>query len=117
MKLAFLFAGLMVLTGCATILNDSTQKINITTSNNTKSEIEINGATYNAPAIISVTRSREDLIVNAKNPKCTQQYLVKSKIDNKFWINILSGGTFGSSTDYGSDKMWTYQDEVELKCN
>lgn len=117
MKLVYLITGLMALTSCATILNDSTQKINITTSNNTKSEIEINGAIYHVPAIISVTRSKQDLIVNTKNPNCTQQYLVKSKVDNKFWINILSGGTFGSSTDYGSDKMWTYQDEVELKCN
>lgn len=117
MRLAVLLTGLMGLTSCATILNDSTQKINITTSNNTKTEVEINGAVYNAPSIISVSRSKEDLILNAKNPKCTQQYLVKSKVDNKFWINILSGGTFGSSTDYGSDKMWTYQDEVELKCN
>jgi len=106
----------MGLTGCASILNEKTQKINVTTSNNTKTGIRINGLEYKVPDIISVNRSKEDIIMKVDNPDCTQQYLVKSKVDNKFWINILSGGTFGSSTDYGTDKMWAYQDEVELKC-
>lgn len=110
-------AGLLGLTSCATILNESTQHVNIATSNNTKTEIEIDGAKYEAPVILEVVRGKKDLIINASNPKCTQQYLMKSEIDSKFWINILSGGTFGSSTDYGSDKMWKYQDEVNLKCN
>lgn len=116
MKLFLVFT-MIAVTGCASILNDKTQKINITTSNNTPVNITINGQSYKAPDIISVMRSKEDLVIKSDNPKCTQQYLVKSKIDNKFWINILTGGTTGSTTDYTTDKMWTYQDEVELKCN
>ncbi len=116
MKLILVLTALLGLTSCATILNDKAQRINVTTSNNVKTDIVVAGQTYQAPAIITLDRSEKDLIVKAQNPNCTQEYLLKSKVDNKFWINILSGGTFGSTTDYSTEKMWTYQDEVELKC-
>lgn len=116
MKLVLSMVAVMGLSSCATILNDDTQKINVTTSNNVKTNITVNGQEYKAPAIITLKRSKEDLVLRAENPNCTQQYLVKSEIDNKFWINILSGGTFGSTTDFASEEMWTYQDEIELKC-
>ena len=116
MKSVLVMIAMLGLTGCATILNDDTQRINVTTSNNVKTDIQISGQTYQAPSIITLDRSKKDLVIKAKNPNCTQQYLLKSKVDNKFWLNILSGGTFGSTTDYASEEMWSYQDEVELKC-
>lgn len=116
MKLILVIIAMMGLTSCATILNDDTQKINVTTSGNVKTDIIVNGQTYQAPSILTLDRSKEDLVIKAVNPNCTQQYLLKSKVDNKFWLNILSGGTFGSTTDYSSEEMWAYQDEVELKC-
>ncbi len=116
MKSVLVMIAMMGLTGCATILNDDTQRVNVTTSGNVKTEIQINGQTYQAPLIVTLDRAEKDVVIKAKNPNCTQEYLLKSKVDNKFWLNILSGGTFGSTTDYASEEMWAYQDEVELKC-
>lgn len=116
MKSILAIVALMGLTSCATILNEDTQRINVTTSNNVKTDIIVNGQTYQAPSILTLDRSEKDLVIKAQNPNCNQDYLLKSKVDNKFWLNILSGGTFGSTTDYSTEEMWTYQDEVELKC-
>lgn len=105
------------MTSCATILNDDTQTINLVTSNNVKTKVTIDGMPYEAPGIIQVKRQDKDLIVQAQNKKCVQQMVVKHEVDNKFWINILSGGTFGSSTDYSTEKMWTYDNTITINCN
>ena len=107
----------LLFTSCASILNDKTQNINIMTSNNTKTKITINSQEFTAPGIIQLYRSENDLIISVDESKCTQQYLLKSEVDNKFWINVLTGGPFGSSTDYGTDKMWRYQDQVVIPCS
>lgn len=111
-----LFALPLLLVSCASILNDSTQKINVATSNNIEANITIDGKEYSAPAIIELPRQKKDIIIASNSKKCIKQTLVKSKVDNIFWINILSGGTFGSSTDYGTDKMWAYEDNVLIQC-
>lgn len=116
MKLLVSIIFVLMLSSCATILNDDTQSINVTTSNNEKAKFTINGRNYTAPAIINVERSQKDAIIQVKNSKCASQYLLKPEVDTKFFINILSGGTFGSSTDYGTEKMWKYQDSVNINC-
>lgn len=102
--------------GCATILNDETQKVNVQTSNNTKTKISVDGVMYDAPGIIELPRQEKDVILQVQNKNCNQQMIVKSKVDGKFWINILSGGTFGSSTDYGTEEMWAYDDNIVINC-
>lgn len=72
---------------------------------------------FTAPSIVSVKRAKADKIMMVESPGCQKQTLLNSNVDNKFFINILSGGTFGSSTDYGTEKMWKYQDAVNIVCN
>lgn len=105
-----------VLSGCASILNDDTQKINITTSNNTEIKGNIDGVPFTGPGIVSVKRAKADRILASDTPACNKQTLLHSSVDTKFYINILSGGTFGSSTDYSTDKMWKYEDTVLIPC-
>ena len=105
-----------ILTSCATILNDRTQRINVQTSNNTKTEATIDGRKFSIPGVVELPRQERDAYITTSNKKCTQQTILKSKVDNKFWINVLSGGPFGSSTDYGSEKMWAYDDNFVINC-
>ena len=47
---------------------------------------------------------------------CQRQTVMKKEIEGAFWVNILSGGVWGSTTDYATDKMWTYDDSVVITC-
>ena len=101
--------------GCATILSGKTTKINVTTSNNKSATLDIRGRTYQIPAIIDIDKTKEDLIIKASG-ECVGQAFSSKKIETTFWVNILSGGAFGSTTDYASDSMWKYDDNIEIKC-
>lgn len=115
-SLVILATSILFLSSCATILNDDYQKINVSASNNKEVKGTIDGMPFNAPQIVSVKRAKGDKIVLVENPACTKQTLLASNVDMKFFINILSGGTFGSSTDYATEKMWKYDDNVVIQC-
>lgn len=117
MKGLTLLVCLFALSGCATILNDDTQKINIMSSNNKEFKGTVDGVPFSGPGIVSVKRTKADKVITVETPSCNKQTLLASSVDMKFFINILSGGTFGSSTDYASEKMWKYQESVYIPCN
>lgn len=114
-----LAAGIMIsalsLTGCATILNDTTHTANIQTSDGAKAQLNINGMTVEAPGVVELPRQKDGITIKSVDNRCNETN-VNSKVDTKFFINILSGGVFGSTTDYASDKMWTYDDTIVVQC-
>lgn len=116
MKLFLLMISGLCLSGCATILNDQTQKINVGSANASEFSGTIDGMPFTGPSIVEVRRSKLDKIILVTSGGCTKQTLLKSEVDPKFFINILSGGTFGSTTDYSTEKMWKYQDNVLIPC-
>lgn len=116
MKTMFLVAVAFLFTGCATILNDEYQRINVSTSNNKEIKGSIDGVPFTGPGIISVKRAKADKILMVDNPACTKQTYLKSDVDMKFFINVLTGGPFGSTTDYATEKMWKYTDQVIIPC-
>jgi hypothetical protein len=103
-------------TGCASIINDKTQNVNVVTSNGHKAEVNIDGMPFQAPGVASFKRAKGDKIITTRDPKCNQTTVAPSTVDNVFFINILSGGVFGSTTDYATEKMWKYQDTVTISC-
>ncbi|MCO5114723.1 MAG: hypothetical protein M9899_11200 [Bdellovibrionaceae bacterium] len=115
MKKVLLFVSLLALSGCATILNEDLQNVNVSST----AEVikgNVDGVPFTGPGIIAVKRSKADKVVNITTEGCQQQVLLASSVDPKFFINILTGGTFGSTTDYASEKMWKYQDQVIVPC-
>ena len=108
--------GLVSLSGCATIINEKTQRINVATSTGDRVEVQIDGMPVQVPGIASVTRKKGDKIITTSDPKCNPSTILPSEVDTVFFINILSGGVFGSTTDYASEKMWKYQDTVIISC-
>lgn len=115
-KKAISFAVLVsVMSSCASMFNKDYQQVNVVTSNGKKAELSIDGKTISAPAIVDVKRSEKSLIVTGKG-KCAGQTIANSKISNVFWINLLSSGPFGSTTDYATEKMWQYDDRIEVSC-
>ena len=105
-----------LLVGCATILSGKTQSVNVTTDTGKKYAASIDGQQYNVPAVIELTRANKDKVMTLT--ECPdQKTLFHKEINPVFFVNILSGGVFGSTTDYASDSMWKYQPEnVNVKC-
>lgn len=102
--------------GCSTILNDETQKINITTSNTKSIQGSIDGSSFTAPGIVEVKRANADKVIKVDDADCTKETLLAKQVDSKFFINVLSGGALGSTTDYASEEMWKYDDNVVIQC-
>lgn len=106
-----------LLAGCASILTDDTTAVNVGTSNGKEVPVKIDGVVYNAPTVVHVKKSDKDKIITApSNSGCAKQTVMKRKVEDAFWVNILSGGPLGSTTDYATDKMWTYEDSVVVTC-
>ncbi len=115
MKLLIGILATLFFAGCATILNEDMQKITVS-STAEKIKGNIDGVPFEGPGVVSVKRAQSDKVINVDTVGCQKQTALASSVDSKFFINILSGGTFGSSTDYGSEKMWKYQDQVVIPC-
>jgi hypothetical protein len=103
----------IMFSGCATILSGKHQQVNVT-STPSKQEVIVGSQTVTTPAIVTVRRSDEGLTV--KSPNCDDQKLLASKINPVFFVNILSGGAFGSTTDYATGSMWKYDENIHLDC-
>ncbi|MFQ3265992.1 MAG: hypothetical protein ACI9U5_001871 [Colwellia sp.] len=112
LAIATLFAS-----GCSSILTEDTHKMNVSTSNGKKIEVQIDGTTQIAPGIINVNKENKDKILVTNDESCTGSTQLTKQIEPTFFINILTGGVWGSSTDYGTEKMWKYQDSVTIVCN
>jgi uncharacterized protein YceK len=107
----------VLMTGCATILNDKTQMVNITASNGAKITASADGQAFQTPAIVGLQRSKLDKIITTSNSNCNPQTLAPHTIDPIFFINIFSGGAWGSTTDYATEKMWKYDNNLVINCN
>lgn len=111
-----LIAAATLTTGCASILNETTQQVNVSASNGKPFTGTVDGVPFQAPGVIAFTRAKAAKVVTTDTAGCAKQTAVESNVDPKFFINILSGGAFGSTTDYATEKMWKYSDNVVVSC-
>jgi hypothetical protein len=107
---------ILSITGCATIINSKGQKVNISSSTGEKIKGTINGVPFEGPGIIEFSRTKQEKIVSVDSENCNKQTVVASKVDPVFFINILTGGFTGSTTDYASEKMWRYDENIMIQC-
>jgi hypothetical protein len=115
MTTAALFA-MFGLTGCASILNEKTQAVNVSASNGKEIVGTVDGATFKAPGIVNLTRENKNKVFLVTTDGCAKETVAEKSVDGKFFINILTGGTLGSSTDYSTEKMWRYSENVVVSC-
>ncbi len=121
MKKLMLIFVVAPLVGCATIMDGTSQNVNLTTSNGRRTNATIytaNGVRQTQiPQTINVQKSKRDIIVKVNNRYNTETTTVPSKMNNWFWGNIILGGFFGSTTDSASGAMWEYDDNVIVQVN
>ena len=107
----------ITLGGCASILEDDTQSLNVRTSNNANIDVTIDGRTVTTPGSITVDRDGSDISANTSAAGCASSTAIDREVDGTFFVNILSGGLWGSSTDYATGKMWEYDTDVVVNCS
>lgn len=107
---------MLLVTGCGTITNGTKQKVSISTSTGQQVVARVDGKKVTIPAKdVAVSRNKgADIKVLAEDNPCfeTTNYSIsgKGKVSGVFWINIFSGGFFGSTTDAISGGMWQFND-------
>ncbi len=69
--------------GCATILNEDLQKINVSSSAD-KIKGNIDGIPFEGPGIVAVKRTKGDRIINVETAGCQKQTVLASTVDPKF---------------------------------
>lgn len=100
--------------GCATIISGSSQIMTVNANVDGAqvhlvTEAGIETLLGTTPLTTRVKRGQEgSLRVSAEGYRSYQSALNK-KINSVFWVNILSGGTFGSTTDYTTGSMYQYE--------
>lgn len=114
-KLAALVA-ITSITGCATILNEEHQKVNIVSSNAQEFSGTIDGQPFQGPGVVEMKRANADKVILVDTAGCVKETVATKSVDPVFFVNILSGGALGSTTDFASEKMWTYEDTIEIVC-
>lgn len=111
-----LMGSVLLTSGCASILNEQTQKVNVSASNGKAVKGSIDGTPFITPDVVAVKRTQASKVVTVETPGCAKQTAVESTVDPKFFINVLIGGVFGSTTDYSTEKMWKYSENVVIAC-
>lgn len=98
--------------GCATIISGSNQTLTVN-SDVPGAQVLLNGIPLGVtPLIVSIKRGQEGVLsVQAPGFQPFQAPVTK-KINGIFFVNILSGGLFGSSTDYSTGAMYAYEPDT-----
>ena len=94
------------LCGCATILKGSDQPINVNSNVKGASVYVNNQKVGNTPFTGTIKRQKEQTLKVSKPGYETRTLMLDSSIEGVFWVNILTGGVFGSTTDWASGSMW-----------
>jgi hypothetical protein len=115
-KIAVLILTALLTQACSTILTDKTTSVNLMSSNGKKFDVTIDGEKFQGPGIITLAKSDKDKIIKTETQGCAAETILKKEIEPVFFVNIVSGGVFGSSTDLATKKMWKYKDSVTVNC-
>lgn len=104
-----LSATLLTLAGCATILGGSSQLLTVN-SNISGADVFLNDTPLGkTPLSTSIKRGQEGVLRVTAPGYQPYQIALNKKISTLFWVNLLSGGAFGSTTDYMSGAMYEYE--------
>ena len=120
MRLSFLVAGSLMLSGCATIVNGSNQSVTVSTdppgaSCKLSRQDGTLGAIPMTPGSVQVSKSKNDMVVTCE--KLGYQTAVVSKspsFGGATFGNILLGGGVGAIVDAASGANYTYPSEVHV---
>lgn len=104
------------LSGCASIMNGKTQNVTVSASDGSKISGTVDGKPFVTPGAVEVSRTNNNKIFLTDAEGCDKQTTVEKSVSPVFFGNIILGGLFGSTTDYSTDRMWKYSENVTISC-
>ncbi|MGY8817693.1 MAG: hypothetical protein ACKVHB_07995 [Pseudomonadales bacterium] len=124
MRLTFLvFAGIFLLSGCASMIGDSNQVVSIDTPNCPAAKCTASNSqgTYfvnETPGTISINKAFSDLTITCQKNGKSATSMHKSSANVATFGNVLLGGIPGALIDGGSGKGYDYQNYLinSLSC-
>ncbi|WP_298014652.1 hypothetical protein [uncultured Aquabacterium sp.] len=114
--LAAAVAASVLASGCASIFNDATQTVTIVASNGQPVQGTVDGKPFQTPSQVQVQRQKASKLISVTSPGCAAQTVADSSVDFKFFGNVITGGLLGSSTDFATERMWKYSDNIIIPC-
>jgi hypothetical protein len=122
-KNLLLVAGALIvtqLTGCASMVNGTHQRISVVTSPEAGAQCNLKNtrgawSIAKTPGSTEVHRSKDDLVVICAKPgykEATSK--VKSTVSKVVYGNILAGGLIGGGVDSQNCSMYSYPDRVKV---
>mgnify|MGYP003432182605 CR=1 FL=1 len=98
----------LFLSGCASIVNGTSQLVSIN-SNVKGADVIVNGMTvgttpYNGP----IKRAQSTTVTLQKDGYESKTITLNTEIESIFWGNIIIGGFLGSTTDLATGAMYKY---------
>lgn len=105
---------LTALTACASIIEGSTNQINVTTYPATNCNCQLTNSrgsvTSYAPSTVSIKKSKSDLDITCSDPRSGASGNTKLVSDIEPWAfgNILIGGLIGLGIDWGTGAAYNY---------
>lgn len=113
-----LLASCCILPACASIVEGSSQKINIST--NPPAQVRCNAsnsrgsAATSTPGVLEVKRSKSDLTIRCESDEYAGQLSDSSNIESWAFGNLLLGGIIGGAIDAGTGALFTYNDAITV---
>ncbi len=108
-RLIFVLALGLSAEGCATILGGKTQVVTFN-SNVTGADVYLNQTPLGkTPLTATIKRGQEGVFRVEMAGYQPYQIAVNKKVTTLFWVNILSGGVTGSTTDAATGAMYEYE--------
>jgi len=109
-------AAVVIMSGCSSIINEKTQQVNVMTPNSVKVSGTVNGQSFTAPGVVGLVRENKSKTFLTNDANCKSETVAEKTVDPIFFINVFSSPPLGSTTDYSTEKMWKYADNVTLNC-
>ncbi len=114
--LAILFFTLLLLTSCATLLEEKTYDLDITT-NLSHAKVKVYDSIYKLPNKVNVRRSNEDLELTLISDSLFLDYKVRSSLNPTFLYLNMAGLQFaplGYAVDFTNKKRFYYGESIHL---
>ena len=123
MKKILIFALAITVSGCASIIDGTSQNINLMP--NVSDKVPATVVTSDGeqkvtlPTVIHTDKSKKDIIVNIDENSCYEAstQAVQSSIDPVILGNLITGGVFGSTTDFATGAAWEYDKSAIIHVN
>jgi len=104
--LSLVLLSIFLLQSCATILRGDEQVLNVN-ANVEGAKVYVNNRLVGeTPFSGKIKKEKSINIKVTKEGYSTLTRTYEADIDSVFWVNILSGGVTGSTTDYANGSMW-----------